>query len=145
MVVLYLHLLACGCGECLGEQVIALVKQDCVSVQVTGVECKTELTYEAVFTSLATLVVTIITIVACAAPNYKSTSWVFGSTNAANKSWSKGTLFLLCLLNNIYGFLGIDAGAHMSEEIPNPRVNSPKVIVSHKKSRYLFHIVFSAC
>ena len=91
---------------------------------------KIKLTREVVFTSLTSLVVTIVTVVACGAPNYRSSTWVFGSTTALNTSWSKGTLFLLCLLNNIYGFLGIDAGAHMSEEIPNPKVNSPKVIVS---------------
>lgn len=47
-----------------------------------------------------------------------------------NKSYSKGILFMLCLLNSTYGFMGSDAGAHMAEEIPSPSINVPKIIVS---------------
>jgi choline transport protein len=47
-----------------------------------------------------------------------------------NKSYSKGILFILCLLNSTYGFMGSDAGAHMAEEIPSPSINVPKIIVS---------------
>jgi hypothetical protein len=35
----------------------------------------------------------------------------------------------LCLLNNKYGFMGTDAGAHLAEEVPSPSINAPKVIV----------------
>ncbi|EXJ80647.1 hypothetical protein A1O3_06931 [Capronia epimyces CBS 606.96] len=58
--------------------------------------------------SFAALIVTFVTLLACAAPNYRSTSWVFATTSNAT---------------------GVDAGAHMCEEIPNPTVNVPKVIV----------------
>jgi choline transport protein len=38
-------------------------------------------------------------------------------------------LMALCLLNNTYGFMGTDAGAHLAEEVPSPSINAPKVIV----------------
>ena len=83
----------------------------------------------AVYFSLTSLVVTIVTILACASPNYQNRSWVFGDTTNSTGWENKGLLFILCLLNNAYGFMGTDAGAHLSEEIPNPMVNVPKVIV----------------
>ncbi|KAI1622209.1 amino acid transporter [Exophiala viscosa] len=79
--------------------------------------------------SLATLVATIITILGCAAPKFQKASWVFGDTTNSTGWDNKGLLFILCLLNNAYGFMGTDAGAHLAEEIPNPMVNVPKVIV----------------
>jgi choline transport protein len=83
----------------------------------------------AVYFSLTSLTATIITILVCAAPNFQKASWVFGDVTDASGWDNKGLLFLLCLLNNAYGFMGTDAGAHLSEEIPNPMVNVPKVIV----------------
>src|ERR1700744_234085 len=62
-----------------------------------------------VYFSLTSLCATIITILACAAPNFQKASWVFGDTTG-NSGWdNKGLLFLLCLLNNAYGFMGTDA------------------------------------
>lgn len=65
----------------------------------------------------------------CAAPNYQSSAWVFRDTSNTTGWDSDGLAFILCILNALYGFLGTDAGAHMCEEIPNPTVNVPKVIV----------------
>ncbi|KAK7226585.1 hypothetical protein V2G26_014588 [Clonostachys chloroleuca] len=79
--------------------------------------------------SLSTLAVTIIVILAGAYPNYQSNTWVFMDAENLNKSYSKGILFMLCLLNSTYGFMGSDAGAHMAEEIPSPSINVPKIIV----------------
>jgi amino acid transporter len=84
----------------------------------------------AVYFSLATLLATVVTILACATPNFQTSSWVFGDTSNSTGWQNPGLLFVLCLLNNAYGFLGTDAGAHLSEEIPNPMVNVPKAIVS---------------
>lgn len=86
--------------------------------------------YFAVYFSLTSLVVTISTILACAAPNFQKASWVFADTTNSTGWNNKGLLLILCLLNNAYGFMGTDAGAHLAEEIPNPMVNVPKVIVS---------------
>ncbi|CAH0028689.1 unnamed protein product [Clonostachys rhizophaga] len=79
--------------------------------------------------SLSTLAVTIMAILAGAYPNYQSNTWVFADAETMNKSYSKGILFILCLLNSTYGFMGSDAGAHMAEEIPSPSINVPKIIV----------------
>ena len=88
----------------------------------------------AVYFSLASLFATLATILYCAAPRFQRSSWVFGETTNATGWNNKGLLFVLCLLNNAYGFLGTDAGAHMAEEIPQPKVNVPKVIVSASKT-----------
>ncbi|KAK5559199.1 hypothetical protein LTR46_002241 [Exophiala xenobiotica] len=79
--------------------------------------------------SFAALIATFITLLACAAPNYRSTTWVFATTSNATGWNSDGFAFVLAILNALYGFLGVDAGAHMCEEIPNPTVNVPKVII----------------
>ncbi|THC95301.1 hypothetical protein EYZ11_005211 [Aspergillus tanneri] len=79
--------------------------------------------------SMSTLLLTIVVILACAAPDFQSSAWVFADTTNSNQSYDKGFLFILCLLNNTYGFMGTDAGAHMAEEIPSPSINGPKVII----------------
>ncbi|KAJ5261508.1 hypothetical protein N7497_003971 [Penicillium chrysogenum] len=78
--------------------------------------------------SVSTLLVTILVILVCAAPNYQSSVWVFTDTTNLNRSYDKSFLFVLCLLNNTYGFMGTDAGAHLAEEIPSPSTNAPKVM-----------------
>ncbi|KIW11193.1 hypothetical protein PV08_10493 [Exophiala spinifera] len=79
--------------------------------------------------SFVALIATFVTILACAAPNYQSGAWVFSTTTNATGWKSDGFAFVLAILNALYGFLGVDSGAHMCEEIPNPTVNVPKVIV----------------
>ncbi|RAH57479.1 amino acid transporter [Aspergillus piperis CBS 112811] len=79
--------------------------------------------------SVSTLLITILVILVCAAPNYQSSVWVFTDTTSFNTSYDKSFLFVLCLLNNTYGFMGTDAGAHMAEEIPSPSINAPKVMI----------------
>ena len=76
------------------------------------------------------MVISMITILACAAPNFSSTRLVFGDTTNSTGWSNDGLAFLLCIANALYGFLGVDCGAHLCEEIPNPTVNVPKVIVS---------------
>lgn len=88
------------------------------------------LTIHQVYFSISTLLITVVSILVCAAPNYQSSAWVFADTTNLNQSYDKWFLFILCLLNNTYGFMGTDAGAHLAEEIPSPSVNAPKVIVS---------------
>ncbi|KAF0328499.1 amino acid permease [Colletotrichum asianum] len=79
--------------------------------------------------SMATLVVTTITMLYCSYPNYNSARWVF-TDNTISSGWDSYSLaWMLCFVNNLYGFLGTDAGVHMTEEIPNPTVTAPKVII----------------
>jgi choline transport protein len=89
-----------------------------------------------VYFSVSTLLVTILVILVCAAPNYQSSVWVFTDTTNLNRSYDKSFLFVLCLLNNTYGFMGTDAGAHLAEEIPSPSTNAPKVMVRIPHSLY---------
>jgi choline transport protein len=86
-----------------------------------------------VYFSLTTYFVTIITILACAAPNFRSGTWVFSDTTNSTGWDNNGLAFIFCTMNALYGYLGLDAGAHLCEEIPNPTVNVPKVIVSLPK------------
>ncbi|KAI0427457.1 amino acid/polyamine transporter I [Xylaria sp. FL1042] len=79
--------------------------------------------------SVGTLIVTIVTILMYAAPRFRSSTWVFTDITSWNKSYDTHFLLVLCLLNNTYGFMGTDAGAHLAEEIPSPSVNAPKVII----------------
>ncbi|KAE8421593.1 amino acid/polyamine transporter I [Aspergillus pseudocaelatus] len=79
--------------------------------------------------SLSTLLISVVIILGCAAPNFQSTTWVFADLKSSNQSYVRGFLLILCLLNNTYGFMGTDAGAHLAEEIPSPATNAPKVIV----------------
>lgn len=96
-----------------------------------------------VYFSVSTLLITILVILVCAAPNYQSSVWVFTDTTSFNRSYDKSFLFVLCLLNNTYGFMGTDAGAHMAEEIPSPSINAPKVMV--RFPRYLHHYPVILC
>ncbi|CAI6100740.1 unnamed protein product [Clonostachys chloroleuca] len=79
--------------------------------------------------SLATYLVTIITMLVCSYPNYNSAKWVFTDTTISTGWTSHPYTWMLCFVNSLYGFLGTDSGAHMTEEIPNPSINGPKVII----------------
>ncbi|VUC25521.1 unnamed protein product [Clonostachys rosea] len=79
--------------------------------------------------SLATYFVTMITMLVCSYPNYNSFEWVFKDTAISTGWTSHPYAWTLCFVNSLYGFLGTDSGAHMTEEIPNPSVNGPKVII----------------
>jgi choline transport protein len=79
--------------------------------------------------SLATYLVTMITMLVCSYPNYNSAKWVFTDTTISTGWTSHPYTWTLCFVNSLYGFLGTDSGAHMAEEIPNPSINGPKVIV----------------
>jgi choline transport protein len=56
--------------------------------------------------SATTLVVTMITILACAAPNFQSAKFVFADTTNSTGWSNDGLAFLLCIANALYGFLG---------------------------------------
>lgn len=69
-----------------------------------------------------------ITALACASPDYASAKFVF--TEFINETgWPDGVSWLLGLLQGGLGLTGYDAVAHMIEEIPNPSVEGPKIMI----------------
>lgn len=65
----------------------------------------------------------------CSYPNYRSAKEVFTDDTIHSGVGNHPIAWILCFVNSLYGYLGTDAGVHMVEEIPNPSVNGPKVIV----------------
>lgn len=79
--------------------------------------------------SILGFVVISITVLACATPNYSSAQFVF--TEFINEvGWPDGIAWLLGLLQAGLGLTGFDAVAHMIEEIPNPAVEGPKIMIA---------------
>ncbi|KAJ6032334.1 hypothetical protein N7540_003066 [Penicillium herquei] len=70
-----------------------------------------------------------ITVLACASPNFNSGDFVF--REFINKTgWPDGIAWLLGLLQGGLGVTGFDGVAHMIEEIPNPSVEGPKIMIA---------------
>jgi len=68
-------------------------------------------------------------VLACASPNYSTAEFVF--TDFINETgWPDGIAWLLGLLQAGLGLTGFDAVAHMIEEIPNPAVEGPKIMIA---------------
>lgn len=85
---------------------------------------------KAAFTwSISGFVIISITVLACASPHYSPGSFVF--TEFINQTgWPDGIAWLLGLLQAGLGLTGFDAVAHMVEEIPNPSVEGPKIMMA---------------
>ncbi|KAJ5864528.1 Amino acid/polyamine transporter I [Penicillium soppii] len=79
--------------------------------------------------SLTGFAVICITVLSCASPNYNSAEFVF--TDFINTTgWPDGVAWLLGLLQGGLGVTGFDGVAHMIEEIPNPSVEGPKIMIA---------------
>ena len=79
--------------------------------------------------SISGFVIISITVLACASPNYASGSFVY--RDFINQTgWPEGVAWLLGLLQAGLGLTGFDAVAHMVEEIPNPTVEGPKIMIA---------------
>ncbi|KAI1775926.1 amino acid transporter [Hypoxylon cercidicola] len=85
-------------------------------------------TKAAFFWSLAGFVVISITILACASPNYQSGAFVYGEF-INEVGWPDGFSWLLGLLQGAFALTGFDAVAHMIEEIPQPQVQGPRIML----------------
>jgi choline transport protein len=86
------------------------------------------ITKSAFIWSILGFVVISITVLATASPEYNSAEFVF--TNFLNTTgWPDGIAWLLGLLQAGLGLTGFDAVAHMIEEIPNPAVEGPKIMI----------------
>ncbi|KAJ5166280.1 uncharacterized protein N7482_005061 [Penicillium canariense] len=70
-----------------------------------------------------------ITFLACASPDFNSAYFVF--CNFVNSTgWPDGVAWLLGLLQGGLGVTAFDAVVHMIEEVPNPSIEGPKIMVS---------------
>ncbi|OWP03137.1 amino acid transporter [Marssonina coronariae] len=79
--------------------------------------------------SLTGFVVISITVLACASPNYTSADYVF--TQFINETgWPGCIAWMMGLLQGGLGLIGFDAVAHMIEEIPNPAVEGPRIMIA---------------
>ncbi|KAL8830180.1 MAG: hypothetical protein Q9191_001576 [Dirinaria sp. TL-2023a] len=79
--------------------------------------------------SIAGFVIISITVLACASPNFSSGDFVY--RDFINQTgWPDGIAWLLGLLQAGLGLTGFDAVAHMIEEIPNPSVEGPKIMIA---------------
>lgn len=79
--------------------------------------------------SITGFVIISITVLACSSPNYASGKFVF-ATFINDSGWPGGIGWLLGLLQAGLGLTGFDAVAHMIEEIPNPHVEGPRIMIA---------------
>ena len=78
--------------------------------------------------SVLGFVVISITVLACASPNYQRGSFVY--RDFINETgWPNGLAWQLGLLQGALGLTGFDAVAHMIEEIPQPQLEGPKIML----------------
>ncbi|KAB8068386.1 amino acid/polyamine transporter I [Aspergillus leporis] len=87
------------------------------------------LIYRSAFTwSIGGFVLVSITVLACASPDYSSAYFVF--CDFVNQTgWPDGVAWLLGLLQGGLGVTAFDAVVHMIEEIPQPSIKGPKVML----------------
>lgn len=94
--------------------------------------------------SICGLVATAITVLACGAPDFRPASFVFGSL-INTTGWPDGVAWLLGLLQGGLALTGFDAVAHMIEEIPNPTVRGPRVMLMCVAMGLGTGLVFQIC
>lgn len=78
--------------------------------------------------SLGGFVIISITVLACASPNFQSGDFVYGDF-INDVGWPDGLAWLLGLLQGAFALTGFDGTIHMIEEIPNPQVEGPKIML----------------
>lgn len=79
--------------------------------------------------SLVGFAVISITVLACSSGRYQSGDFVFREF-INETGWPDGIAWLLGLLQAGLGLTGFDAVAHCIEEIPNPAVEGPKIMIA---------------
>lgn len=86
------------------------------------------ITQAAFIWSVAGFAIISITVLACASPRYQPAEFVYGGF-INDVGWPNGFAWLLGLLQGALALTGFDAVAHMIEEIPEPHIQGPKVIM----------------
>lgn len=82
----------------------------------------------AFYWSILGFVVISITVLATASPNYQPANFVYGGF-INDVGWPDGFAWLLGLLQGALALTGFDATAHMIEEIPEPHLRGPKILI----------------
>lgn len=83
----------------------------------------------AFFWSLAGFVVVVsVAVLACSAPDYQSGAFVYGRVDD-DVGWPGGLAWLLGLLQGTFALTGFDATVRMIEEIPEPHVHGPRIMI----------------
>ncbi|KAI1855229.1 hypothetical protein JX265_006630 [Neoarthrinium moseri] len=85
-------------------------------------------TQAAFYWSVAGFVIISITILACATPNFQPGSFVYGSF-INEVGWPDGLAWMLGLLQGAFALTGFDGVAHMIEEIPQPQIQGPRIML----------------
>lgn len=110
--------------------------------------CSTRLlplfTKAAFFWSIAGFVIISITILACASPNYQPGAFVYGQF-INEVGWPDGVSWMLGLLQAAFALTGFDAVAHMIEEIPQPHIQGPRIMIYCVGIGMLTGFVFLSC
>lgn len=86
------------------------------------------ITQAAFLWSVLGFVVISITVLATASPEYQSGSFVY-SAFLNETGWPDGLAWLLGLLQGALALTGFDAVAHMIEEVPEPHLKGPKIVI----------------
>lgn len=81
------------------------------------------------YISLASFLVILVTIPACASPR-ASASYVFGHFVNSTGWESDGMAFIVGLINPNWIFACLDSATHLAEEVPNPERNIPIAIMA---------------
>ncbi|KAJ2896712.1 Choline transport protein [Zalerion maritima] len=106
----------------IGFNLVALV------INVFGTRLLPMFTKAAFLWSLGGFVVICITILACASPEYQSGAFVYGEF-INDVGWPDGLAWMLGLLQGAFALTGFDATVHMIEEIPEPTIQGPKIMI----------------
>jgi len=86
------------------------------------------ITKSALIWSISGWLVISITVLACSSPNYQTGDFVY-RTFINETGWPDGLAWLLGLLQGGFALTGFDSIAHMCEEIGNPVIEGPKIMI----------------
>ncbi|KAK8094316.1 amino acid/polyamine transporter I [Apiospora hydei] len=95
------------------------------------------ITKAAFFWSVAGFIIISITILSCAAPNFQSAKFVYGSFINNLGSW--------VFLQGAFALTGFDGVAHMIEEIPHPQIQGPRIMLYAIGIGMVTGFVFLSC
>ncbi|KAH7184985.1 amino acid/polyamine transporter I [Fusarium flagelliforme] len=94
--------------------------------------------------SVCGLLATFITVLATSAPDFQPASFVFAEF-INSTGWPGGVAFLLGLLQGGLGLTGFDAVAHMIEEIPQPCIRGPRIMIACVAMGLVTGFIFLVC
>lgn len=86
------------------------------------------ITQAAFYWSIAGFVIICIVILSTASPHYQEASFVYGDF-LNTTGWPNGLAWLLGLLQGAFALTAFDSVAHMIEEIPEPHLQGPKIMI----------------